>query len=54
MNVNSILNTLDPELQALLVLLSLLVAEYLCVVADGINHCTEQLVLLLGSNVKVS
>ena len=54
MNVNSILNGLDPKLQALLVLLGLLVAEYLSVVTDGINHCTEQLILLLRTDVKVS
>ena len=54
MYINSILNILNPELQTLLVLLGLLVAQYLGVVANGINHGTEQLVLLLGPDVQVS
>ena len=40
-NINGVFNSLDPELQALLVLLGLLVAELLHVIADGVDHGSE-------------
>jgi hypothetical protein len=40
-NVNGVFNSLDPELQALLVLLGLLVAQLFHVIADGVDHGSE-------------
>jgi hypothetical protein len=52
--INRVLNVINSILKLLLEMLGILVGQFLLVVADGVEHCTELFELFFRSDVQVS